>query len=219
MIEELLPAGAVAVEARQDITEASLRPEEQVAVRDAVDKRRREFTTSRILARQALVRLDLSPAPIPRGPNGEPMWPDGVTGSITHCRGYRACAMARATHVRAIGIDAEPDEPLPRGVLDQIARPEELQRLEVLACNRPDANWDRLLFCAKEAVYKAWFPLTRVWLGFEDATVFIDPRSATFRAGLLRDGLVIDGRPQHELRGRWLMRDGLVLTAIAHGPC
>ena len=34
-----------------------------------------------------------------------------------------------------------------------------------------DLHWDRILFCAKEATYKAWFPLTHRWLGFEDAHI------------------------------------------------
>jgi enterobactin synthetase component D / holo-[acyl-carrier protein] synthase len=54
------------------------------------------------------------PAPILPGPAGEPGWPPGVTGSITHCPGYRACAVARTEDLAAIGIDAEPDEELPR---------------------------------------------------------------------------------------------------------
>jgi 4'-phosphopantetheinyl transferase EntD len=36
---------------------------------------------------------------------------------------------------------------------------------------RPEVYWDRVLFCIKESTYKAWFPLTHRWLGFEDASV------------------------------------------------
>jgi 4'-phosphopantetheinyl transferase EntD len=215
VIEEILPDAVVAVEARGDRVDAALFPEEEQALGQAADKRRREFTTARACARTALERLGLPPAPIPSGPHGEPRWPAGVTGSITHCRGYRACALARTSEVVTVGIDAEPDKPLPDGLIDDIARPEERPPLEILACNAPGVHWDRLLFSAKESVYKAWFPLTGRWLGFEDAVVSIDPRAQTFAARLLVPGPAVGGRPQGEFHGRWLIRDGLVVTAIA----
>jgi 4'-phosphopantetheinyl transferase EntD len=69
------------------------------------------------------------------------------------------------------------------------------------------------LFSAKEAVYKAWFPLTRSWLGFDEATVsFLSDRRFTVR--LLSPGPEEDGRRLTAFPGRWLVRHGLVLTAI-----
>ena len=81
--------------------------------------------------------------------------------------------MAASTrHVRSLGLDAEPAEPLPEGVLRSIA-----SETEAAMVNQMQADgygWaDRLLFCAKEATYKAWFPLTNRWLGFEDAEIDI----------------------------------------------
>jgi 4'-phosphopantetheinyl transferase EntD len=74
-------------------------------------------------------------------------------------------------------------------------------------------HWDRLLFSAKESVYKAWFPLTRRWLNFTEAAVTPHP-DGTFTARLLVPGPVVDGHPVDGFDGRWLTRDGLVLTAI-----
>jgi 4'-phosphopantetheinyl transferase EntD len=73
---------------------------------------------------------------------------------------------------------------------------------------------DRVLFSAKEAVYKAWFPLTGRWLGFEDVDMSLDPDEGTFRAPLLVDAPVIDGERLTELRGRWGIADGVVLTTV-----
>jgi len=78
----------------------------------------------------------------------------------------------------------------------------------------PGVSWDRLLFCAKESVYKAWFPLTRRWLGFEQAAITVDPRAGAFTAELLEPAVALDGRRLAGFAGRWLARDGLVLTAI-----
>src|SRR5215831_5118350 len=99
----------------------ALFPAEAAAVRTAGPRRRAEFTAGRLCARAALARLGVPAAPILPGPAGEPRWPEGVTGSITHCAGYRACAVARTTDVAAIGIDAEPDAALPAGLIERIA--------------------------------------------------------------------------------------------------
>lgn len=215
MIDEILPDRVISVETREEIEDVALFAQEQAALGQAVEKRRREFTTARACARTALARLGLPAAAIASGERGEPQWPAGVVGSITHCDGYRACAIARAGEIAALGIDAEPHAALPDGLLADIARAEELPRLAQLRRERPEVHWDRLLFSAKESVYKTWFPLAKRWLGFEDATVTIGLAQGTFSARLLVPGPLLGHRPLGELSGRWLVRDGLVLTAIA----
>lgn len=213
MIEEILPAAVVAEDTRADL-EVELFPAELESMGRAVEKRRREFTTARACARRALERLGVEPCAIANGERGQPLWPAGVVGSITHCAGYRGCAVARAAELAGVGIDAEPHAPLPDGVLGQIARAEERPRLAELAGAEPEIHWDRLLFCAKETVYKVWFPLAECWLGFEDAVLDFDPAARAFIARLLKPWPQPGGGPQ-TLAGRWLVRDGLVLTAIA----
>lgn len=208
MIERILPGTVVAEDTFGDEPGAVLFPEEEAALAQAVDKRRREFTTVRACARRALGRLGLPPAPIPPGQRGAPTWPAGVVGSMTHCDGYRACAVARAEDVLTIGLDAEPNAALPPGVLDIVSDDEERAWIAKFAAAEPHISWDRLLFSAKESVYKAWFPLTRRWLGFEEATITVDPIRRTFDARLLVPG------PVTGFTGRWLADNGLVLTAI-----
>jgi 4'-phosphopantetheinyl transferase EntD len=211
VIEEILPAAVASADTFTDLPHAALLPQEAAIVERASDKRRREFTVGRECARIALGKLGVAPAPILIGERGAPRWPEGIVGSITHCDGYRAAAVAYADDVTAIGLDAEPDDPLPRGVLDVISLPAERARLAALAGEWPAVRWDRLLFSAKESVYKAWFPLTGRWLGFEDADVTITP-AGTFTARLLAE-------PQPpctaSFAGRWLASSGLILTAIA----
>ncbi len=215
MLERILPPSVAVVSAGDDIPGASLFAEEERALGRAVDKRRREFTTARACARAALAELGLPAQAIPTGPRGAPRWPDGIVGSITHCDGYRACAVARDTDLATIGVDAEPNASLPDGLLADIALPEELPALAALAREEPSVSWDRLLFSAKESVYKAWFPLAGRWLGFEDATVSIDRSAGTFLARLLVPGPALGEGELQGFSGRWLARDGLVLTAIA----
>ncbi len=214
MLQEILPAAVAAAEEFGDPPGAALFPEEEAVIARAVGQRRREFATARACARQALAQLGLPPAPITAGPRGEPQWPAGVVGSITHCAGYRASAVACARDVLSIGLDAEPDGALPAGVLRRVAAPGEQARLAALAAAQPGVSWDRLLFSAKESAYKAWFPLAHRWLGFLDASIDIDPDAGTFSVRLLVDGPPVHGRPLARLTGRWLARDGLLVTAI-----
>ena len=88
--------------------------------------------------------------------------------------------------------------------------------LERLGRSHPGTHWGRLLFSAKESVYKAWFPVTRRWLGFEQARLTIDPDAGTFHAALSADGTRIDeGPPLNSLHGRFMVTRGLIVTAVA----
>ena len=212
MIERILPDGVVAVEVFDDPQGVVLFPEEEAVIAHAVDKRRREFTAGRHCARAALAKVGFAPAPLPPGQNGSPDWPAGVVGSITHCAGYRAAAVS--VDMLSVGIDAEPHGPLPDGVLESISLPQEREMLAGLKAGR---HWDRLLFSAKESVYKAWFPLARRWLGFEEALIRIDPDGG-FSASLLVPGPTVNGTPLTGFRGRWIAADGLVVTSVTVPP-
>ncbi|ARH93764.1 MULTISPECIES: 4'-phosphopantetheinyl transferase family protein [Streptomyces] len=216
MIDKLLPAPVVTAEAFRDAPLSEMFPEERALVADAVPKRQLEFGTVRGCARSALSRLGFAPAPLLPGRDRAPQWPDGVVGAMTHCTGYRAAAVARRRDVLTVGLDAEPNEPVnDPGVIDLVTLPEERAQLRGLAALQPEVSWDRLIFSAKESVYKAWYPLTRRWLGFEDALLTFDPTDATFTARLLVPGPIVNGEELKEFTGGWLIGEGLVVTAIA----
>jgi 4'-phosphopantetheinyl transferase EntD len=218
LLSDVLPdtnKTVVAAEMYTDPPDLTPLPEEEPLIARSVPKRRNEFITVRHCARLALKELGVPPVPILKGEKGEPCWPDGVVGSLTHCNGYRGAAVGNHDAVRSVGIDAEPHDVLPHGVLDAISLPAERAELSTL----PEGlHWDRILFCAKEATYKAWFPVTRRWLGFEDAHIVFDvDEGATtggFESRILIDPAAPSGPPLTMLRGRWSVRDGLALTAI-----
>ncbi|MGW4943976.1 4'-phosphopantetheinyl transferase family protein [Actinoplanes sp. NPDC004185] len=215
MTEILLPRSVVAVEAFTDVPGEPPFPGEDDLIARAVPTLRSEFITARRCAREALGRLGHPPAPLRPGPRCEPQWPPGVAGSITHCTGYRAAVVARTGDLAAVGIDAEPHGPLPPDVDASVTVAEEREMLGRLARTAPSIHWDRLLFSAKEAIYKAWYPLTHRWLGFEDARLSIDPAARAFTGHVLVDGTRRDGGPAlTEVRGRHLVAAGLVLTAV-----
>ncbi|MBT2479334.1 4'-phosphopantetheinyl transferase superfamily protein [Streptomyces sp. ISL-94] len=222
MIAGLVPPGVVAADAFEDHGWDGLYAEERALVQNAVEARKQEFATVRACARAALAGLGLPPAPVLPGRRNVPRWPKGVVGSMTHCAGYRAAAVARTREVHAIGIDAEPNLPLPDGVLESIATAGE--RAWVSAAPRSGGvHWPRLLFSAKESVYKAWFPLTGTEIDFPDATIHVLAASpsgttpegeaaGTFTARMRFQGWTGDGRPVTRFSGRWLARKGIIVT-------
>jgi 4'-phosphopantetheinyl transferase EntD len=218
VIEKLLPPAVACVEAFGDVPGEPVFPGEEDLVANAVAVRRREFVTARRCAREALVRLGHPPVPIRPGARRDPQWPPGVVGSITHCAGYRAAAVAPRSDLAGLGIDAEPHAPLPDGVVDDVAGAGERAALAELARSEPAVHWDRLLFSAKESIDKAWYPLCGRWLGFEDVRLDIAAGHGTFTGDLRVDGSRVDGGPPlTRLHGTYLIDRDLVVTAVTVG--
>ena len=138
MIERIVPAAVAVEEVMGPLPGAVLFPEEEPHVARALEKRREEFTTGRECARRALAKLGVAPRAIGTGERREPQWPEGSVGSITPCAGSRAAAVAGATDVVALGIDAEPNRPLPDRILAAVAHGGEPARLARLAAATPD---------------------------------------------------------------------------------
>lgn len=195
--------------------QVELRADEAHFVADAVEARRHEFALGRSLAREALQSLTVDAGPIPVGPTREPLWPAGVIGSITHCDGYAAAAVAPRREVRSLGIDAEPAEPLPPDVVDLIVSTAELDRLAGLG---PEAQ--RVVFSAKESIYKAWFPISGRWLGFEECDLTLTPENATGGSfvGRIDPAAITDAADVAVFHGRYDVCDGLILTAVEVPP-
>jgi 4'-phosphopantetheinyl transferase EntD len=206
----LLPDSCAVVETRGELPDALL-PEEAAALGPAAAGRAREFATGRACARRALARLGHPGVAILRGARREPLWPATLVGSITHTLGYRAAAVGRRAEWRAIGIDAEPNGSLPRGVLPKVAGEAEQAWIEA---RRGDfICWDRLLFSAKESVYKAWHQITGRWLGWED--VVLSAGADGFDARLRVPEPLADGSELTGFAGRFLVEDGWIFTAVA----
>lgn len=217
MIDELLPSavGTGSSFADYDAALTALYPQEAAAIASARPKRRQDYANVRMCARRALGELGVPPAPVMSGGRGEPLWPDGVVGSMTHCPGFRAAAVGRSSTFLGLGIDAKPNLPLAENLLEFISLPQERVRTAELTQSSPDVCWDRLLFSAKEAVFKVWFPLTGRELDFTEADISIDADSGTFSARLLVQGPTANGKIIEGFDGRWLSRRGILLTAIA----
>ena len=219
MIESLVP-GTVAVASSVDGAEdVELFEAERRLVEGAGATRHQEFATVRGCARRALTMLGESPQAVLKGARGEPQWPPGIVGSMTHCTGYTAAVVARASDVRGIGIDAEPSGPMPDGALTIVALASEQQQVVSLG-STAEICWDKLLFSAKESVFKCWYPATHIELGFRDAEVTFSPnwtndcdggRRGRFHVRLIRSAVT---HLPTDFEGRWRVGDGFAMTAV-----
>jgi 4'-phosphopantetheinyl transferase EntD len=211
MISTILPSDVSSYEVHGEFESKPIWPEESVFIKGAVEKRVKEFATGRFCARIALSRLGLPPGPIPVGPNREPQWPVGIAGSITHCKNYCSAAVARIGGIVSIGIDAEIDEPIPLDVLSLISNPSEIAAINGLSAG---THWDKLLFSAKESVFKALFPLTAQWLDFKDACIVFAPRDGSFLATLPIETTRNGSLKTPFIGGRYAMDCGLIVTSV-----
>ena len=211
-VRALFPAGVEGAELTRMADAAALWPEEERHVARAVEKRVAEFRAGRHCGREALSRLGAAPCAIPAEPDRSARWPAGFVGTITHCRGYCAAAVARASALAGIGLDAEERSRVPPKLWRSVAT--EVERAELEALGDAEAL-DRaaLLFSAKEAFYKAQYPTSRAFIGFREAR-FQRLDEARFSVELLRD---VDGlaRAGAVFEGRYAFDGPLVFAALA----
>lgn len=220
-LERLLPAGAAVCAVSDTAQPEWLYPVEAAAVGGALERRQREFALGRTCARRALTQIDVAPGPIPVNERA-PVWPEGVVGAIAHTPGLVLAAVARQKDLAGLGMDAEARE---RPLLDRIERfictPAELARLrEGHLAAQPDVV--RLIFSAKEAVYKCIAPMSGVTLGFHDVEVDLDVARAAFAVRLV--GTARPRLPDLQLlQGRFIVTPRFVLTSAiiwaATHPC
>jgi len=181
--------------------------EESRLVASAVDKRRLEFSRGRHCARAAMRRLGVPDRPLLSGSQREPLWPEGIVGSITHTTGMCVAAVARQRHYAGVGIDVEPAASLEPAIAERIATEAEMNALGSM----PPLLAARLIFSAKESFYKCQFYCTRQYLGFFDVEIELEPQ------GEFSVRLAVDAAPlarERRFRGRWREQSGFLFTAI-----
>jgi len=210
------PAVAVVVASEGDPAwTAPLFPGEASLVAAAVEKRQREFAAGRWCARRAMRKLGQKAVELLVGEGRAPRWPEGLVGSITHCTGFCAAAVAHEGVVRSLGIDAEPMEPLEARLHDLVSTPSERTRFASLGLG---ACATKAIFSIKESVYKAYYPLAGSFLDFLDVELEAGPGPGQYRAHPVRDDAPsADGR--RELEGRFHAGDRIVVPGcVIAGP-
>jgi enterobactin synthetase component D len=187
----------------------------------AVRKRQTEFLAGRYCAREALRECapEHADALIGTGKHREPLWPPGIVGSISHAHGFASVAVARAEHVRGLGLDVEQvmREDLAARVTGTISLPGELPALV------EQTGWERtmaltLVFSAKESLFKCLYPQVGRYFDFQDARlVTVEPATGRFTARL--ESTLTPALARGSLfEGRFELRDTQVCTALVCLP-
>lgn len=185
----------------------------------ATPERKRQYVAGRYCADYAIERLRPSatrPA-IGRGPAGEPQWPAGLTGSVTHTDGLASAAVARLTDVRSIGIDSE--------MRVDRWRAERIRLLVMLPEEHAvggraidEATRVTLVFSAKESIFKCLYPVVGRRFYYEDALI----TSADLATGRFVAKLTTPLAPGFErgtiIRGRFEIDEARVHTGVWIDP-
>jgi len=156
-----------------------LKPEEEKYLsKNASPERRAEYHLGRAAANQALKNLALeNPGPVLKGEHGEPLWPDGIVGSISHTGEFAIAAVAHRKDYRGIGIDCENmRRKFSLKILSRIAHPEEAKWV----MSRQSNLRALMLFSAKECIFKTFFPENKHYIGFKDAKLSWDAYNRQF---------------------------------------
>lgn len=206
-LNTLFPPDTAVVTADASMWQRPLRPEEEALIEGAIDKRQREFRAGRNAAHAALARLQAPDTPLLRGKRREPLWPDGFRGSIAHCNDLCVAVCARSDYLLGLGIDVEPLKPLPTGVERYIHTQEEA----ALLADNPDAFPQRLIFSAKESLYKCFYPLIGRFFGFQSVWLSIEKEEGRFSYTPSNDCEVVF--PSGRLVGRYLIGERHLVTA------
>jgi 4'-phosphopantetheinyl transferase EntD len=212
LTEMVLPKGLAIVARDPRRIPVAMDPQEGIAVKDAVPRRVAEFHAGRAAARAAMVALGMPPRPIPMGPDRAPIWPDGLAGSISHSADACVAAVGLRDEWAGVGVDLEEATALDPLLVAEI-------------CTRSEQRWlgqqppserglmAKLIFSAKEAAYKAQYPISRVVFGFDVLEITIDRDRTRFEAvfqssqGSIPAGAVLVGSYAHAA--------GLLVTGVA----
>lgn len=175
----------------------------------ATSARVAEFRAGREAARRAFARLGKAPAAIPMAADRSPDWPEGLVGSISHCDGACLAVVGKSSLVRGLGIDVEPYRSLPPEIWSTILRQDEIEALDLIT--RDVRGFAGLkIFVAKEAVYKAQYPISKTLFDFQ--AIRIDLSKDKFEAEFMID---VAGFPRRtRITGVFAEGDGCLAAVV-----
>ncbi len=210
-VEHLLGGDVAVAVTDPRVAHPDLMEGELPAVAGAIAARHREFAAGRAAVRRAMADLGLAPVAIPAAADRAPVWPDDVIGSISHSDTICIAVVALSGHLRALGIDIEAATPLDTDMITTICSATEQARI----AGKDQGMLAKLLFSAKEAAYKAQYPLSGLLFGFDHLDIVLDPAAGTFTATFLKPA------PPFQvgctLPGRFVQVADILVTAVVIG--
>jgi 4'-phosphopantetheinyl transferase EntD len=212
----MLPANVIVTELRQPGDPALLLPAEATFVSRAAPKRVHEFAAGRLCARRALAEIGVEQFALHVAADRTPIWPLGITGSVTHTAGLCLAAVAKLSDVASLGIDCEVVGAATKDIWPSICLSAELHWASSLPNGKLPAAIS-LIFSAKEAFYKCQYSLDREWLDFQDLLISVESwhdSHGWFTVRAMRH-LAFNQRTEMPVRGSYIFHDRFVATAVA----
>lgn len=199
------PTVMVCCKSASELNTDVLLAEEASATTNFSEKRLAEFKLGRACARELLTSLGYADFPVRVGESRQPLWPDGLIGSISHTREFALCAIAPQQQITGLGIDIEVIEQEAFDLLAMVTSSEELERIraKVTGCH----YLAKLLFSAKESVFKCQFTFTGEWLEFKDVSLNLDFVRRLFTTSIK------DHDSLFNISGTWDVTDRHIVTA------
>ncbi len=136
------------------------------------NKRIMEFSTGRYCARRTLEAPGLENHDILIGDNREPLWPEGITGSISHCDNLVGAVTSSTTKVKALGLDIEIIGKVGIEIWDLVFTDNEQKFLRNIKSEDSEL-YSTVIFSAKECFYKLQFPITKTYIDFKEVEISI----------------------------------------------
>lgn len=133
-------------------------------------KRLYDFSTGRYCAIKSLEQLGIKDAIIPIGKDREPIWPEGIVGSISHCDILTGAIVAKVSEYNSLGLDIEEIDRVTPDIWGLVFTENEKRYLNSLLENEQVVQ-STAIFSAKEAFYKFQYPITKTFLDFLDVEV------------------------------------------------
>lgn len=177
-IEQWIDSDTVLIIDRIDSAPGELVEAERALTSRMARPRLREFTVGRTLAHRALELLQhFGPPSIPMGDGGEPIWPQGVSGSISHSWSHAAALVARSSRHASVGVDIDDGRLLGVDAASELMCANEVAAVLKLGWARDTSIAQNIVFLAKEALFKYQFPLTGTQdLDFDEVEVHVSRR-------------------------------------------
>lgn len=206
-ISSLFPDGVLTLVEHRDNWSKALAPAERAQLGDVCEKRQAEYAAGRNQARRLIAVLTGTAEPLLAGDYRQPLWPEGIAGSISHSDDFCGVAVARDSTIADLGIDVETFESLDPDVEEFVLTPTELKA----AKNLPD--WvSKLIFSIKESNYKCCYHRVQAFIDFKQCEVILDIDTQTYTSHIQCNNA--DGEPLSlQVRGGWLIEADHIFTS------
>lgn len=151
--------------------------EQEASVNIKSTARKTSFLRARLAAHIGIAKLgnatQIETTAILRGLHGEPLFPKGIIGSLSHSNELACALVSKDPQIRACGVDCEPiSRVVSKQFFKRICNAEEIIELERMAVTALEA------FVIKESALKAVFTIQKSFPDFRSLSLSVVSKDA-----------------------------------------